>query len=345
MMIKEGSMNTLVVNCYAGPGAGKTTCAWEVASQLKKEGINTEYVPEYPKELVWEGKFDLLANQEHIFEEQARRLERLRGKVEVVVTDSPILMNHVYGENNSKAFTDAIDAEYKKYFNFNLFVQRGEGFQQEGRVQNLEESIQLDRKIKKMLREKNIFFGVYKHENVKYIADNVIRNLTKIRNLPDIDVKPLATLPDAAMYDSLYGKEVAAGYHITDTISYNNETYVLGYNPDAPEPYVTWWKDNDGFYKQGEYFADKVSAVQNLVDRSITISISEKKWSEFEKMVAIEGFDKQAFIDGIEVALDYGGDGVSKEEYMLYQRILNERALNDAVDEAVAESVGEEFEM
>ena len=37
-------MNTMVVNCYAGPGAGKTTCAWEVASQLKKKGINTEYV-------------------------------------------------------------------------------------------------------------------------------------------------------------------------------------------------------------------------------------------------------------------------------------------------------------
>ena len=33
-------MNTMVVNCYAGPGAGKTTCAWEVASQLKKKGIN-----------------------------------------------------------------------------------------------------------------------------------------------------------------------------------------------------------------------------------------------------------------------------------------------------------------
>ena len=42
-------MNTMVVNCYAGPGAGKTTCAWEVASQLKKKGINTEYVSEYAK--------------------------------------------------------------------------------------------------------------------------------------------------------------------------------------------------------------------------------------------------------------------------------------------------------
>ena len=45
-------MKTLVVNLFAGPGAGKTTCAWEIASELKKRGIVTEYVPEYAKELV-----------------------------------------------------------------------------------------------------------------------------------------------------------------------------------------------------------------------------------------------------------------------------------------------------
>ena len=108
-------MNTMVVNCYAGPGAGKTTCAWEVASQLKKKGINTEYVSEYAKELVWEGKYDVLENQEHLFAEQAKRLERLRGKVEVIVTDSPILMSHIYGRNNSMDFTMRIDDEYKKW--------------------------------------------------------------------------------------------------------------------------------------------------------------------------------------------------------------------------------------
>ena len=156
-------MNTMVVNCYAGPGAGKTTCAWEVASQLKKKGINTEYVSEYAKELVWEGKYDVLENQEHLFAEQAKRLERLRGKVEVIVTDSPILMSHIYGRNNSTDFTMRIDDEYKKYYNFNLFIKRGDTFQQAGRIQNLEESKALDRKIMNMLKEKNIYFGVREH--------------------------------------------------------------------------------------------------------------------------------------------------------------------------------------
>lgn len=47
-------MKTLVVNLFAGPGAGKTTCAWEIAAELKKLGVHTEYVPEYAKELVWD---------------------------------------------------------------------------------------------------------------------------------------------------------------------------------------------------------------------------------------------------------------------------------------------------
>lgn len=178
-------MNTLVVNCYAGPGAGKTTCAWEVASQLKKMGINTEYVSEYAKELVWEKRFDMLEDQELIFEEQSKRLDRLRGKVEVVVTDSPILLSHVYGRDNSKEFTDRIDEEYNSFYNFNLFVEREGKFETAGRIQNLEESKELDEKIKKLLLEKNIYFGKYSHENIKYVAENIAKNLEKIRTLPE----------------------------------------------------------------------------------------------------------------------------------------------------------------
>ena len=43
-------MRTLIVNAFGGPGVGKTTCCWEIASELKKRGIITEYVSEYAKE-------------------------------------------------------------------------------------------------------------------------------------------------------------------------------------------------------------------------------------------------------------------------------------------------------
>ena len=81
--------STLVVNLYAGPGAGKTTCAWLVAGELKKLGVVTEYVPEYAKELVWDDRTDLLdgsyKNQTAVLAEQNRRIERLRGKVEKIL--------------------------------------------------------------------------------------------------------------------------------------------------------------------------------------------------------------------------------------------------------------------
>lgn len=204
-------MNTLVVNFFAGPGAGKTTCAWEVASELKKKGINCEYVPEYPKELVWEENYELLKDQKHIFKEQARRLSRLRGKAEVIVTDSPILMNHIYGDNNSEEFTKQIDAEYHKYYNFNLFVQRDESyFEQEGRIHGLQESIALDHQIKAMIEKHHLYCGIYRHENIKYVADNIIRNLQRIRESPPIEIKEDNTLPDE-LHNGLDKEEVIQG--------------------------------------------------------------------------------------------------------------------------------------
>lgn len=300
-------MNTMVVNCYAGPGAGKTTCAWEVASQLKKKGINTEYVSEYAKELVWEGKYDVLENQEHLFAEQAKRLERLRGKVEVIVTDSPILMSHIYGRNNSTDFTMRIDDEYKKYYNFNLFIKRGDTFQQAGRIQNLEESKALDRKIMNMLKEKNIYFGVYSHENVKYISDNIIKNLQAVREKPEIEIKATPTLKDAALYDKLYGKEIVKGYYITDSVTLNDDTFVMGYNPNAPQPYVTWLKSGDNSYSMGHYFDNELKAKCNLLERA------EKNLD----------YVKDVFINNIESDISEG-QAIEPKDYEFYKTLVSE---------------------
>ena len=45
--------NTIVINAFAGQGAGKTTSCLEVAEKLKKQGFVTEYVQEYAKELIY----------------------------------------------------------------------------------------------------------------------------------------------------------------------------------------------------------------------------------------------------------------------------------------------------
>ena len=91
---------TVVVNLIAGPGAGKTTCAWEIAEKLKKQGYVAEYVSEVAKEYVWDERYDLLdgsfEHQKSLFDEQKHRIDRLIGKVDFVVTDSPLILNSVY---------------------------------------------------------------------------------------------------------------------------------------------------------------------------------------------------------------------------------------------------------
>lgn len=86
---------TIVINAFGGPGAGKTTACLDITSMLRKRGFVAEYVPEYAKELVWDKNFEMLdgseKNQKNILKEQQKRMDRLMGKVDFIVTDAPLL--------------------------------------------------------------------------------------------------------------------------------------------------------------------------------------------------------------------------------------------------------------
>lgn len=109
--------NTVVVNLIAGPGAGKTTCAWEIAAELKKAGLVVEYVPEVAKEYVWEERTDLLdgtlEHQRALYEKQNHRVQCLMGKVDVVVTDSPIILGLLYLKEPNAAFQEEVITQFK----------------------------------------------------------------------------------------------------------------------------------------------------------------------------------------------------------------------------------------
>lgn len=180
--------DTLVINMLAGPGAGKTACAWEVASELKKKGYVTEYVPEYPKELVWDGKTELLdgtfQNQSKVLEEQEHRISRLVGKVDFIVTDSPIILNPLYltegTEGERRAYTDDVFRRFSRYNNFCVFVERGQNFEQEGRIHNAAQSKELDRQITGLLEQYGIYYGKYTYERIHYIVPNCITTLKRV---------------------------------------------------------------------------------------------------------------------------------------------------------------------
>lgn len=185
-------MKTLIVNAFGGPAAGKTTFAWEIASHLKKLSLPVEYVSEYAKELVYEERFDILdntmKNQRLLFEEQKRRIDRLMGKVRIIVTDSPLLLAALYAKDRTPEFFNEILDEFNKYDNINFYIKRDENdvYDPIGRKETKEESIDMDNVIYKALNENNIDFEVYYRSDIGVSIDSIIMQLDDIFNLYDM---------------------------------------------------------------------------------------------------------------------------------------------------------------
>ena len=169
---------TLVINFFAGPGAGKSSMATGLFSYLKFKGINAEYISEYAKDIVWENSNDKLNNQFYISAKQFHRQWRLLGKVDVIVTDSPIILGCFYGASNE--LNDLLVKEFNSDFfdNLNIFVTRIKDYNPKGRTQTESQAKELDSEIKNFLLEKQMTFqdidGSWK--NIPFLGDIIIKN-------------------------------------------------------------------------------------------------------------------------------------------------------------------------
>lgn len=175
---------TIVINAFAGAGAGKTTACLEICEKLKKAGYVAEYVQEYPKELVWEENMELLdGTEEHqyvILQEQMKRQDRLIGKVDFCVTDSPLLLNCIYDKELTPEYQDFVSSLFNDYTNFCFYVERDpNAYEKEGRIHSLEESLAVDEEVKKLLSDHEIYYGTYNHATIERIVDNAVTTLKK----------------------------------------------------------------------------------------------------------------------------------------------------------------------
>jgi hypothetical protein len=139
--------STLVVNLFAGPGAGKSTMCAGIFYDLKCLGINCEMAREYAKELVWEKRDFTFENQIYLFGKQHHRIFQLLGQNDVVITDCPLLLSPVYAGGKLAQFDPLVVEEHNKMWNYNVFLNRKKTFNPIGRRHDEEHSKMIDRQV------------------------------------------------------------------------------------------------------------------------------------------------------------------------------------------------------
>lgn len=87
---------TIVINLFGASGVGKSTTAAAVYAELKMCGIHSELIREYVKGWAHAGNIPNGYDQVYLFGKQARFESQLYGKVDVLVTDSPLLICGFY---------------------------------------------------------------------------------------------------------------------------------------------------------------------------------------------------------------------------------------------------------
>ena len=157
--IKSTSKKPVVVNLFGGPGSGKSTLAASIFSLLKLNNIGVELVTEFAKELTWEKRYNSLKNQYYVWGNQYHRIHMLLEQVDVIITDSPIMLSVLYGKQcTDDCFTDLVVNTHKQLNNLNFVLERQKAYYMVGRTQTLEEAIDIDKDIRQLLIGNSIEF-------------------------------------------------------------------------------------------------------------------------------------------------------------------------------------------
>ena len=154
---------TVLINLIGAPGVGKTTTSADLFATLKYANKNVELVAEWVKKLAWDEKKLTEFDQYYIFGKETHNQSRLFGKVDYIISDSPIWLTCFYQWHYNKSNTLVKTAqEFYSLANkynvkvVNFLLARNKEYNTKGRYQTEEQAISLDKDIKKFLE----FYGV-----------------------------------------------------------------------------------------------------------------------------------------------------------------------------------------
>lgn len=160
------SRTTTIINLFAGPGAGKSTLAAEIFHKLKTYGRSVELVREYVKDWAWEGRKIKPFDQFYITAQQFKRESVLYGKVDYIITDSPVVLGSFYEEyyQNSEILWPSIerlmkDLDSQKITRHcNFFISRNKKYVHSGRFETEDQARAIDTELSIWLKKKGIPF-------------------------------------------------------------------------------------------------------------------------------------------------------------------------------------------
>lgn len=161
----------IVVNLFAGPGAGKSTAAAYIFSQLKMKGVNCELITEFAKDKTWEKNYSALRCQEYVFGKQSYKMDRCRDQVDVIITDSPLPLGIFYNQNPvlGRHYESLVMDVFNTYDNLNFFINRKKPYNPVGRNQTEEEAKEIDERIKTFCQKHDISYLIKDGTELGYI--------------------------------------------------------------------------------------------------------------------------------------------------------------------------------
>lgn len=162
--------NTLVVNLFGGPGCGKSTLMAAIFHQLKLNGYDCEMVTEFAKDLVWEKRNETFKDELYIFAKQNHRLFRVNGKVDIIVTDRPLLLTNAYNQDDKELCSLCLKI-FNQYNNLNFLLKRQTVYQENGRNQSEEEAMEIDKITQDLLESNGIDHYIVNNDDL----DDIIK--------------------------------------------------------------------------------------------------------------------------------------------------------------------------
>ena len=178
--------NTLIINLFGSPGSGKSTGATYIFSKLKMFGIDCQYIGEYAKDKCWQGNsfmFQCPQNQFYIGAKQFYRVNQVNGKVDVAITDSPILLNSIYNKSEylGQQYNHILYKLFNKFDNLNFFLKRTKQYNANGRNQTEIQSDEISSKIVEMMFNNGVecTFVDGDEDGYQKIYDFIIKKLNK----------------------------------------------------------------------------------------------------------------------------------------------------------------------